>query len=136
MKGKIKAIIFVVTLLAMLLIEPLYLKIVMVQQNVDGTQDDTSRVWLFSAGTTVPAGAQTDDIVERAIFYNILDYIGDTPAEVYDFGATDQVNQLLDKRTQPYQKSSKAFHQSTTSVISPTQATTQQTSTQEETDTS
>jgi len=84
MKGKIKAII-VVTLLAILLIEPLYLKIA-TAQNVSGTQDDTLGVWMFSAGTTIPAGAPTDDIIDRAVFYNLLDYIGDTSAEVYKFG--------------------------------------------------
>jgi len=86
MKGKIKAIIIVVTLLAMLLIEPLYLKIVIAQQNVAGTPDNTLGVWLYSAGTTVPAGAPTDDIIQRAVSYGILDYIGDTAQEVYDFG--------------------------------------------------
>lgn len=85
MKGKIKAII-VVTLLAMLLIEPIYLKIATAQENVNGTQDDTLGVWMFSAGTTIPAGAPTDDIIDRAVFYNILDYIGDTSVEVYNFG--------------------------------------------------
>jgi len=86
MRGKIKATIVIVTVLAMLLIEPLYLRMVFAQEYVTGTQDNTLGVWMFSAGTTVPAGAPTDDIIERAVFYNILDYLGDTAKEVYDFG--------------------------------------------------
>gem|GEM_PF-2241086 len=86
MKGKIKATIVIVALLAMLLIEPLHLKIVIAQHTISGTQDDTLGVWMFSAGTTVPAGAPTCPIIEKAVFYNILDYIGDSPEEVYDFG--------------------------------------------------
>jgi hypothetical protein len=86
MKGKIKATIITATLLAMLLIAPLFLGVVIAPASVTGTQDDTSGVWLFNAGTTVPAGAPTDDIIDRAIFYDILDYIGDTTEEVYDFG--------------------------------------------------
>lgn len=86
MRGKIKATIVIVTVLAMLLIEPLYLRIVFAQEYVTGTQDDSLGVWMFNAGTAVPAGAPTDDIIERAVFYNILDYIGDTAKEVYDFG--------------------------------------------------
>jgi len=86
MKGKIKAIIIIVTLSAMLLIEPLYLKIVVAQQSITGTQDDTLGVWMFSAGTTVPAGAPTCPIIEKAVFYGLFEYIGDSPEEVYDFG--------------------------------------------------
>jgi hypothetical protein len=85
MKGKLESIIIVVTLLVMFLIEPMYLKIVFAQQSISGTQDDTWGVWLFSAGTTVPGGAPTDDIIERAVFYDILHYIGDTAEEVYNF---------------------------------------------------
>ena len=86
MKGKIKAIIIAAMLLAILLIEPLYLKIVIAQEYVTSTQDDTFGVWLFSAGTTIPAGAPTCPIIERAVFYGLFDYIGDSPEEVYDFG--------------------------------------------------
>jgi len=86
MKGKIKSIIIAAMLLAILLIEPLYLKIVIAQEYVTSTQDDTSGVWLFSAGTTIPAGAPTCPIIERAVFYGLFDYIGDSPEEVYDFG--------------------------------------------------
>jgi len=75
-----------VTLSAMLLIGSLYLRVIIAQEYVNGTQDDTWGVWLFSAGTTVPAGELTDDIIERTIFYDVLDYIGNSPEEVYDFG--------------------------------------------------
>jgi len=86
MKGKIKAIIIAAMLLAILLIEPLYLKIVIAQEYVTSAPDDTSGVWLFSAGTTIPAGAPTCPIIERAVFYGLFDYIGDSPEEVYAFG--------------------------------------------------
>jgi len=86
MNSKTKSLILIAALLAILLIEPLHQNIVMAQQSVNGTQDNTFGAWMFSAGTTVPAGAPTDDIIERAVFYNLLDYIGDTAAEVYQFG--------------------------------------------------
>ena len=85
MKNKAKSLIAILLLLAVLLIEPLHLNIVTAQQSITGTQDDTFGVWLFNAGTTVPAGAPTDDIIERAIFYDLLDYIGDSSGEVYDW---------------------------------------------------
>jgi hypothetical protein len=81
-----KFLTLITAFLAMLLITSLHQSIVMAQQNVNGTQDDTWGVWLFNAGTTVPAGAPTSDIIERAVFYDILDYIGDITEEVYDFG--------------------------------------------------
>ncbi len=84
MKNKAKSLIAILLLLAVLLIEPLHLNIV-AAQTIPGTQDDTFGVWLFSAGTTVPGGAPTDDIIESAIYYNLLDYIGDSLGEVYDF---------------------------------------------------
>ena len=86
MKNNVKSSIAILLLLAVLLIEPMYLNIAAAQQSIAGTQDDTLGVWLFNAGTTVPGGAPTDDIIEKAIYYNLLDYIGDTTAEVYDFG--------------------------------------------------
>jgi hypothetical protein len=86
MNSKTKSLILIAALLAILLIEPLHQNIVMAQQSVNGTQDNTFGVWMFSAGTTVPAGAPTDDIIDRAVFYNLLDYIGDAAAEVYEFG--------------------------------------------------
>jgi len=85
MKNKAKSLIAILLLLAVLLIEPLHLNIVTAQQSITGTQDDTLGVWLFSAGTTVPAGAPTDDIIKSAIYYDLLEYIGDSPEEVYDF---------------------------------------------------
>ena len=85
MKNKAKSLIAILLLLAVLLIEPLHLNIVTAQQSITGTQDDTLGVWLFSAGTTIPAGAPTDDIIESAIYYNLLDYIGDSTEEVYDW---------------------------------------------------
>lgn len=69
MKGKIKATIITATLLTMLLIAPLFLGVVIAPESVTGTPDDTGGVWLFNAGTTVPAGAPTDDIIDRAVFY-------------------------------------------------------------------
>ena len=86
MKGRLKATTVVVAILAILLIEPLFLRAVFAPEYVNGTQDDTLGVWMFSAGTTDPGGAPTDDIIERAVFYNLLDYIGDAAAEVYGFG--------------------------------------------------
>ena len=86
MRGKIKAVTSVAIVLVMLLIGPVFLNVAFAQDFVWGTQDDTLGVWLFSAGTTVPGGAPTDDIVERAIFYALLDYVGDEAVEVYDFG--------------------------------------------------
>ena len=86
MKGRVKATIAVVAVLAILLIEPLFLRAVFAPEYVNGTQDDTWGVWMFSAGTTVPGGAPTDDIIERAVFYDLLDYVGDRPEEVYGFG--------------------------------------------------
>ena len=85
MKGK-KGIIVIVTFLAILLNASLVLEALAVPESVTGTQDDTLGVWLFSAGTTVPGGAPTDDIIDRAIFYDLLEYIGDTAVEVYSFG--------------------------------------------------
>lgn len=86
MRRKTKAVTSVVTVLVMLLIGPVFLNVVFAGEYVTGTQDDTLGVWMFSAGTTVPGGAPTDDIVERAIFYALLDYVGDEAVEVYDFG--------------------------------------------------
>jgi len=86
MKGKTIVVIATVTVLAILLIGPLYLRVVFAQEYVTGTQDDTLGVWMFSAGTTVPAGAPTCPIIEKAVFYGLFDYIGDSPEEVYDFG--------------------------------------------------
>jgi len=85
MKGKIKAVTSVATVLVMLLIGSAFLNVAYAQV-VNGTQDDTLGVWLFSAGTTIPGAAPTDDIVERALFYDLLDLIGDETVEVYDFG--------------------------------------------------
>lgn len=73
-------------LLLILLIVTFLPNTVMAQETVTGTQDDTTGVWLFNAGTTVPAGAPTDNIIERAVFYDILDYIGNSLEEVYAFG--------------------------------------------------
>lgn len=84
MKGK-RVLMLCVMFLAVLFIQS-YVGIVAAQEYVTGTQDDTLGVWLFSAGTTIPAGAPTDDIIERAVFYDILDYIGDSEDEVYNFG--------------------------------------------------
>ena len=86
MKRKTKAVTSVTTVLVMLLIGSAFLNAVFAQEYVTGTQDDTLGVWLFSAGTTIPGDAPTDDIVERALFYSLLDYIGDEAVEVYDFG--------------------------------------------------
>jgi len=99
MKGKIKAVIIVVLLLAMSFIGSIHLGSVFAQETVFGTQDDTLGVWMFSAGTTIPAGAPTDDIIGRAVFYNLLDYIGDTSAEVYKFswGPVEPVTGQEDK---------------------------------------
>lgn len=86
MRRNIRAKIVTLATLAILLVIPLYVSVVFAQEYVNGTQDDTFGVWLFSAGTDVPAGAPTDDIIERAIFYDLLEYIGDADVEVYDFG--------------------------------------------------
>lgn len=85
MKSKAKTRIAIMTLLAMLFVGPVFLNVVFAGEYVNGTQDDTLGVWLFSAGTTVPGDAPTDDIVERALFYSLLDLIGDEAVEVYDF---------------------------------------------------
>ena len=86
MKGKTKAVTSVATVLMMLLIGSVFLNVVFAGEYITGTPDDTPGVWMFSAGTTVPGGAPTDDIVERAIFYALLDYVGDEAVEVYNFG--------------------------------------------------
>ena len=86
MKCKTKAVTSIVTVLVVLLIGSAFLNVAFAQDFVGGTQDDTLGVWLFSAGTTEPGDAPTDDIVERALFYSLLDYIGDEAVEVYDFG--------------------------------------------------
>lgn len=74
------------TLLTMLFVGPVLPSVVFAGNYVTGTQDDTVGVWLFSAGTTVPAGAPTDDIIGSALFYSLFDYVGDEAVEVYDFG--------------------------------------------------
>jgi len=60
---------------------------------INGTEDDTDGVWLFSAGTSggdctdptgVPAGEQTDDIINAALDYNLF-YMGDNTFEVLNF---------------------------------------------------
>jgi len=84
MKGKTKAVTSVVTVLVMLLIGSAFLNVVFAQDFVWGTQDDTLGVWLFSAGKVYPAEEPTDDIIGRAIFYDLLYYIGDEAVEVYD----------------------------------------------------
>jgi len=84
--SKINVTSFVVTVLALLLLAPLLLGVVFAPESITGTQDDTLGVWLFSAGTSIPAGEPTDDIIERAIFYDLLEYIGDADVEVYEFG--------------------------------------------------
>ena len=86
MKRKTKAVTSVATVLVMLLIGSVFLTVVFAQEYVTGTQDDTLGVWMFSAGTTLPGDAPTDEIVESAIFYALLDYVGDEAVEVYDFG--------------------------------------------------
>ena len=86
MKSRTERIVVFGTILVMLLIGPLYLKSVFAQEYVTGTQDDTLGVWMFNAGKNLPAEEPTDDIIERAVFYDILDYIGDSAEEVYDFG--------------------------------------------------
>ena len=86
MKRKTKAVTSVAAVLVMLLIGSAFLNVAFAGEYVTGTQDDTLGVWLFSAGTTIPGAAPTDDIVERALFYDLLDLIGDEAVEVYDFG--------------------------------------------------
>jgi len=85
MKNKAKSLVAIVILLTTLLIGT-QLNIVLSQETITGTPDDTPGVWLYSAGTTVPGGAPTDDIIKRAIDYDILDYIGNSAEEVYEFG--------------------------------------------------
>ena len=86
MRSKTKAVTSVAIVLAMLLIGSAFLNVAFAQEYVAGTQDDTLGVWLFSAGTTLPGDAPTDEIVESALFYDLLDLIGDDAVEVYDFG--------------------------------------------------
>lgn len=86
MRCKVKAVTAVAAVLAMLLIGSAFLNVAFAGEYVTGTQDDTLGVWLFSAGTTEPGDMPTDEIVERAIFYSLLDLIGDEAVEVYDFG--------------------------------------------------
>jgi len=86
MRRNIRAKSVTLVTLAILLVIPLYVSFVFAADYVDGAKDDTFGVWLFSAGTTVPAGEPTDDIIERAIFYDLLEYIGDIPQEVREFG--------------------------------------------------
>ena len=53
---------------------------------IEGTQDDTVGVWLFSAGTDTQAGGEpTDEIVGNAITAGILKLIGDDASEVIAF---------------------------------------------------
>jgi hypothetical protein len=54
---------------------------------ITGTQDDTPGVWLFSAGTDVPGGQPTDDIVGNAISAGILTLLGDQAGEIVAFSA-------------------------------------------------
>ena len=54
---------------------------------ITGTQD-TSGVWLFSAGTdTEPGGQPTDEIVENAIAHGILELLGNEGSQVDAFAA-------------------------------------------------
>lgn len=85
MKSKRKSSTLVYILVSILLTATLLTNIAMAQ-TVPGTPDDTTGVWLYSAGTDIPGGAPTDNIIDSAVYYDILDYIGDTAAEVYDFG--------------------------------------------------
>ncbi len=56
------------------------------QEVIMGDEDpETSGVWLFSAGTDVPAGAPTDDIIDDARAFGILEYIGNVASEVSSF---------------------------------------------------
>jgi hypothetical protein len=53
---------------------------------IQGTQDDTTGVWLFSAGTdTEPGGEPTDNIVRNAIDAGILKLIGNDASEITAF---------------------------------------------------
>jgi len=55
---------------------------------ITGTQDDTSGVWLFSAGTdTEPGGQPTDEIVENAIAHGKLELLGNEGSQVDAFAA-------------------------------------------------
>jgi hypothetical protein len=54
---------------------------------ITGTRDDTTGVWLFSAGTDVPGGQPTDEIVGNAINASILTLLGDQAEEILDFSA-------------------------------------------------
>ncbi len=63
-----------------------------VEGTITGTADDTSGVYLFSAGTDAqdcgdgtPAGEPTDDIIQEAINYSLLELAGDTAAEIVGF---------------------------------------------------
>ncbi|UCE29616.1 MAG: hypothetical protein JSV85_02540 [Candidatus Bathyarchaeota archaeon] len=87
MRVKAKARISILTLLVVLFVGSILLNVAFaIPESIMGTPDDTAGVWLFSAGTLLPADEPTDDIIGTAIFYGILDFIGDTPVEVFDFG--------------------------------------------------
>jgi hypothetical protein len=75
--------VLVIVALAVILILP---NIALASESIVGTQDDSFGVWLFNAGKDFPAEEPTDDIIERAIFYDLLEYIGDSAGEVYSFG--------------------------------------------------
>jgi hypothetical protein len=65
-------------------------------QSINGTPDNTAGVYLFSAGGSsgtctsplgTPAAQPTDDIVESAVSFNLLEFVGDQSQEVDTFTA-------------------------------------------------
>lgn len=63
-------------------------------EEIIGTPDDTPGVYIYTAGTDEtapsrcdgsPAGNQTAQIIQGAIDFEILEFVGDSPAEVLDF---------------------------------------------------